>query len=133
MKKSQLSSLAVVSVIGALTCFLWLPLLPLIVPLVTIGGGLKWASRVLLAEPSQEAPSAPLKHHTNPITPFSQSHANEAWPSLASLPYPAGAGSLPFSLRNGSKEKSARRLRREDRQIARVMRGLELRRTAMSS
>jgi hypothetical protein len=117
MKKSQTLNIAVVSIIGALSCLLWLPLLPLIAPLVIITLVVKWASR-----------------RASPFTPFSQSQAQDmnAWPSLASLPYPAGAGSLPFSSPRIAKEKNAKRVRREARQIARVLKGLELRKTALN-
>jgi hypothetical protein len=124
MKKSQYLKIAVVSIIGAVSCLLWLPLLPLIAPLVIIALVIKWASRSALND---------LKQPLVPFTPFSQSQAQDmnAWPSLASLPYPAGAGSLPFSSKM-VKEKKVKRVRREARQIARVLKGLELRKAAIN-
>ena len=116
MKKSKLSNIAAVSIIGALSFLLWLPLLPLLAPFVVIAVAAKWAGK------------------SSPITTFSQSQAQHtnAWPSLASLPYPAGAGSLPFFPATPNKGQNPKRIRREARQAARVMKGLELRRTALS-
>ena len=135
MKKSQTSSLAVVSVFGALTCFLWLPLVPLLLPIVAVGLAFKWARFAFLGKDTVETSELFQKRSTSPTTPFSQSQVEQlnAWPSKASLPYPAGVGSLPFSSRRETRteNKSPKRIRRESRQIARVMKGLDLRKPAI--
>jgi hypothetical protein len=139
MEKSQTSNLAAVSVIGALTCFLWLPLLPILVPLAVLCVIGKWAASAFMVE--EESKNSDLAHPIQrqssygPTTPISQGQAQDlkAWQSQASLPYPARVGSLPFSSRvPGTEHKSAKRLRREGRQIARVMAGLDLRRPAIN-
>lgn len=137
MEKSQLPSLAVVSVIGAFTCFLWLPLVPLILPFAVLAVALKWAGFAIFAKPETKEYSISRQRRSySPTNPFSQSQAQntKAWQSQASLPYPAGVDSLPFSpdSRLGRQEKSRRRQLRETRQIARVMKGLELRKPAVS-
>lgn len=124
MNQSQSShNLAVVSVIGAISSLLWLPLLPILLPIVSLFMAIKWAFV-----------RAPSKHLSSPTTPFSQSQAKHktAWPSSASLPYPAGAGSLPFSSKVSRDTKSLKRQEREYRQVARVMKGLDLRKSALS-
>jgi hypothetical protein len=133
MQKSQLSNLAAVSLTGALSCFLWLPLLPILIPFVSLVLALKWIKIAVLAKPENGSFVAPSKHLQNPTTPFSQSQAPylAAWPSSASLPHPAGADSLPFSLGTVKEMKSFKRQQREYRQIARVMRGLDLRKPVL--
>ncbi len=110
--------------IGAFTCFLWFPLLPVIVPLVTLTLGLKWASTVLLSEPTKEQQGKLLYF---PVTHTSQSQAEPtAWLSSASQPHPARAGSLPPSSKDVRNNKRQLRMRR---QIVRAMNGLELRKS----
>jgi len=136
MKMSHLSdsksNLAAVSVLGAFCCFLWLPLLPVLIPTVTVALGLRWIALALFSKLAGNNSRSSLRQFYNPTTPISQSQAQNmiAWPSLAGLPYPAGADSLPFSFRSSVDSKSQKRQRREFRQIARGMRGLNLRKPA---
>jgi hypothetical protein len=129
MKKMNTTSLAVIAVAGALTAFLWLPLLPIIVPLVTVAFGLRWASALLDSEAGFGRATPQFKLLQFPIhkvPPPRQAPRSEARPSSANLSSPARAGSL--SPRKG--EKNYKRQIRESRQIARVLNGLELRRSA---
>lgn len=131
MRKFNITSLAVVLVAGALTAFLWLPLLPVIVPLVTLVIGLKRASALMDSEAHFKkgtVQQSKLLHF--PITPTSntsQASQPTAWSSLASLPSPARAGSLPLSKET---TKNFKRQLRQSRQVARVMSGLDLRKSA---
>lgn len=133
MKRSNLLSTVVLFIGGALTTFLWFPLLPIVVPLVTIALGIKWASANLLSEarfgekvlPSKLLYFPSTKQHISP----SQASRPTAWPSSASLSYPAGADSLP-SFNHGERTKSFKRQLREHRQVTRVLNGLDLRRSA---
>lgn len=129
MKKINLTSLIVVLFAGVLTAFLWFPLLPLIVPLVTLGLGLKWVSTLMDSEADyQKTASQPRRRLPNMPFPNYQVSQKAAWSSLAGLPPPAGAGSLPFQ---GQKEgKSLKRYLRENKQVARLLHGLELRKSA---
>ena len=133
MKKSQLPNLAAVSITGALSCFLWLPLLPILIPFVSLALALKWIKFASFANAGNGNFESPSTHLQSPTTHFSQSQAPHlaAWPSSASLPYPAGAGSLPFSTGSFREIKSFTRQQREYRQIARVMKGLDLRKQAL--
>jgi len=126
------SNLAAISVLGTFCCFLWLPLLPMLIPIVTVAFGLRWIALALFSKLAGNNSRSSLRQFYIPTTPFSQSQAQDiiAWPSLASLPYPAGADSLPFSFRSSVDVKSPKRQRREFRQIARGMRGLDLRKPA---
>ena len=134
MKKFNFSSFSIVLIVGAMTAFLWLPLLPMIVPLVTVVLGLRWAMTYLLSDACFGKQHPEFKHLYFPANqvPQRQADQNSAWPSLANLPSPARADSLPSSSEgNGRREgKSFRRQLREDRHAARAMSGMDIRKQA---
>lgn len=129
MKRFNLTSIAVLLVAGALTAFLWLPLLPMIVPLVALALGLKRMGATLDSEArlGKHAQQPSLLYFPNTHVPQNQASQPTAWSPLASLPSPARAGSLPL---HSKASKSFKKQLRESRQIARVMSGLELRKSA---
>lgn len=127
MKKFNLTGLAVVLVVGALTAFFWLPLIPVVVPLVALMFGIKRASGLLDLEAHLPGQSQQSQLILFPFTHSSHSRASKptARSSSASLSSPARTGSLPLS--SDAKEKSFKRQVRESRHIARALNGLDLR------
>lgn len=131
MKRSNLLSTVVLFIGGALTAFLWFPLLPMVVPLVTVALGIRWASANLLSEArfGEKALPAKLlyfpstKQHISP----SQASRPTAWPSSASLSSPARTDSLPLLKKD---LKPFKKQLRESRHLLRVINGQDLRRSA---
>jgi len=129
LKEFNITSTVVLILAGALTAFLWLPLVPLLVPLVTLAIGFRWISASLLSDArfGNKASSSELLYfptHNKHIPP-SQATKPTAWSSSAGQPSPARTGSLPYH-----ETKNFKRRLRESRHIARVMNGLDLRRSA---
>ncbi len=55
MKNVHLSSLILILFGAALTCFLWLPLLPVVIPLVTLTIGAKWIETILFSDSTRKS------------------------------------------------------------------------------
>lgn len=132
MTRPSLISSIVLGIGAVFTAFLWFPLLPLVVPLVTLAIGARWASAILDSEAQlgrredETIPSQQLLYFP-PSQPSSRSQASRptAWSPSPVLPPSTGAGPLPFS--KSEDKKNVRRKLRESRQIARVLNGLNLR------
>lgn len=129
MKRTNLVGTVLIFIGAAVTAFLWLPLLPILVPLVTLAIGLRWASSTLDSEAGYRKSASPTRLLYFPSQLSSPNQAQPtAWPSSAGLPSPARADSLPFSPRGDSK-KSLRKQLREQRHMKRILNGLDLRKT----
>ncbi len=130
MKNSNLISIAVIFFGGALTAFLWFPLLPLVVPLVTFAIGARWTSATLDSEAQlgKRDSRHQLLYFPPPQSQFTTTQASKptAWSPSANLLTPARAGSLP-SLSDRKEKKNFRRQLRESRQVARLLQGFNLR------
>jgi hypothetical protein len=135
MKNLTISSIVIIGLGGALTCFLWLPLLPVVVPLVTLTIGARWIGSILVSESlnRRQMQASMQSLHYLPITPFSKSQAKQptAWPSPVSLSSPdkVGAGSLPllFLKRHDVTRRNLKKEIREYRKLTRVLSGMGLR------
>lgn len=124
MKKINFSGLSFLVLVGAITAFLWLPLVPIFVPLVAVALAMKGILAYLFRDSTHGRQRANVEHLHLPAKKLSKNQAQPttAWPSLANLPSPARADSLPFihKLDPRAQRKSFRRLEHEERDRTRV-------------
>lgn len=122
MKKINFNSLFFVLIVGAITAFLWLPLLPVIVPLVTFALAIKWILTNLFTDSAFTMQKFGFKNLNFPVSQIPKNQAQPtAWPSLANLPSPARADSLPSLSRREKEHKSFRNQKRRERNPDREM------------
>ncbi len=134
MKNIKLSSLLLIILGGALTCFLWLPLLPVVIPLVALTIGARWIGEIMVSDAwairrmsSQMSPAGYSPHMNSNLGNSDTQHylpLGEAWQHEQNF-----EPSDPHSLfRETLQKKSARRETREYRKLARVLNGMAVRR-----
>ena len=134
MKNIRLSSLLLIIFGAALTCFLWLPLLPVIIPMVTLTLGAKWIESILFSSASRRTNlRQALNYHSfhyNPMAAFARDPMTNLSQPNASSPAQIGPETVfeklepDKSIRNSVSKKTIR----DYRKFTRVMSGLTPRR-----